>query len=1179
MLKNIRLHLEKDEEKQKLLEKKLASTIIEMQHKNINSFARNIPSLVTYIKSASLQNHSIFCNKFGEFNIVDYGIGRTLYGFHPKQEVLQQLALFKQHATYISFSAATSPLSQTIESSEFDKLDITQTNSFKTRQSFSELSEEVDCMVVLGCGLGFHILQLLQSCKIKNLIIYEPEPQYFQCSVLVMDWNEIFSLAKSQGTQIFIQLEKDGRDLTNNISELREHVDISGFYLYQHYNHPVFDSLHKELTEKSWQEVTQHGISFSMQPDYNHYLPTWTPPVDLNKVKKVDLTSQRYTNNLAALKKYYPNIFKEFEHYQPKIWLPVENSQGEINLIKKDSLTPWYSEHPLQDCIFNYDNFSEQPHKDGLVLGYTGTKLAHYLHYQFVKETEALLIETEEEISELPDKIASIILFGLGAGYQLETLLQRHSVEMLFLCEPNTDFFYASLFAIDWETIFSIVEESNARIYLNIGDDGTNLFRDLLNQFHSIGPYILNDTYFYQSYYNASLNTAIAQLREQLQVVISMGEYFDHAFYGIEHTKEGMRRNYPILTHKPANKLSYDSKEVPIFIIGNGPSLDSSVDEIKEWQDKAIIVSCGTALQALHRHKITPDFHAEIEQNRSTFDWATLVGDVEFLKNITLISCNGIHPDTSNLYKDTLIAFKEGESSTVSAQRVLGNKKFSSLQHAFPTVSNFVCDLFSNLGFSNLYLLGVDLGFINVKHHHSLSSGYYQDDGEEITDYTTNNNTSLVVPGNFRSVVNTKHEFKVSRQIIEQVIYKKPKQQNFYNCSDGAKIEGAIPLRVDNILIVSTESQKQAALLEVKTRSFSNAQISDFIENYEKTYSHKNLMNELGAIEKLNSAELRNKEDVKYIINKQKEMLFASYQSGKSLLFYYLYGTTNYVNAVFTKFMSIQTDQDNVHEACTEIKNKWLTTIGKLKSKLSEDYDRDFDSTSYSILKREMMTFKANYRGENLVVVSDSSDFNLCLLYLLKNAYPWVKNTQIITPDEIDEIQEQPAYCIYNLKESINYAPLIGTKSTIIVNEKINNELKTEQNITQLIVPHFSGNSVFQGVRFVVTLAVRSAFNAHNCSFILPKFWTSEPAIFDQTKIDIPCNEYISFAHTLYICAFPLDNAQQLGNFSAGGSRGRRVLSQLRLNDLVFKTVSQEQLDELIEKDNQTLSLILQDNG
>ena len=104
MLKNIRLHIEKDEKKQNELEQKLAAAILACQHKNINSFARNIPSLLPVVKHPIMQNHSLFCNKYGELNIVDYGLGRTLYGFHPETEITSQVDDFLQHAPLVDLN-------------------------------------------------------------------------------------------------------------------------------------------------------------------------------------------------------------------------------------------------------------------------------------------------------------------------------------------------------------------------------------------------------------------------------------------------------------------------------------------------------------------------------------------------------------------------------------------------------------------------------------------------------------------------------------------------------------------------------------------------------------------------------------------------------------------------------------------------------------------------------------------------------------------------------------------------------------------------------------------------------------------------------------------------------------------------------------------------------------------
>lgn len=1159
MLKNIRLHIEKDEQKQTDLDAELATHILKAHKDNINAFQRNIPSLLPSVMSPDLSNHSVFINKYGENNIVDYGIGRTLYGFHPEQEVLEQLSLLQLHCPKISLQSHSEVHKP---SSSAQATSIEDLEGVKLRNKQQPMPNEIECLIVLGCGLGIHLSHLLKQHKIKNLLIYEPELQYFQCSIMITLWQDIFELAKKQGTAIFLQLEKDGRDIVKDVTELEDHYSIESFYLYKHYNHQVFNAIQKDLSERSWSYLKDNGFSIYADENYLDYLPRWTPNIDLTTHSLLNNTNDKYSANLAAFKTYFPKIYTEFENYNPLKWIPVSNAAGEINIIKKDSLHSWYGADPKQDCLLNFENFNEQPTRDGLVLGYTGTKLAHYIHYKFVKETEELLRQSEEEVGTLPEDVPSIIMFGLGVGYQLEKLLDKHKVEKLFICEPNRDFFYASLFAIDWRHILETVDQSKSRIYLNIGDDGTNLFRDLLNQFYSIGPYILNSTYFYQSYYNASLNTAITQLREQLQVVISMGEYFDHAYYGIEHTKEGMKRQLPVLVANPSSTLSYDDKEVPIFIVGNGPSLDSSIEAIKEWQSQSIVISCGTALQALHKHGITPDFHAEIEQNRSPHDWAILIGDLEYLKQITLISCNGIHPDTCDLYKDVMVAFKEGESSTVSTMRVLGQQHFELLQNAFPTVSNFVCDLFSTLGFTSVYLIGVDLGFVNVKHHHSKSSGYYNEEGNEIHDYTKRANTSLMVPGNFRPQVNTKHEFKVSRQVIEQVTQKKPKGQSFYNCSDGARIHGALPIRPDGLLIVATESQKKQAIEQMKKVAFSTKHISNFVDKHQQTYSRNLLTKELEAFETLLEQDISCTEDVNNLINKQKAMLFASYKRGESLLFYYLYGTVNYTNAMLTKLASKQEDSKQTHIACIAAKDKWLETIKQIKATLLDNELNDFDSSGYSVLKRERKLLELKYNNEKLFIVTDSGEFKKVVKHSIERLYPWLKNVEILTSPESLNYKGIPDYSIYYLS-SLNRETLIkGQVSTVVISNKIEEKVCQNDEVTCLFLQDVNEHTVSSNKFLTALLALRCCFGNHRNALILPKYHMSENTDFGEQTLEIPIQNYSVYDFRRYLCISPIQTKTGNCQVSSAGSRGKKILEQLKLKHLINEVISKETLDE-----------------
>lgn len=924
MLKDIRMHLAEDDNKQAQLETQLSEKIHKIHNQNATAFAQFIPSMLANVQNVATQNISIFSNKNSEINIVDYGAGRTVYGLNPNEEISAQVNAFSKHCPYISITAEGNTTSSDDVNPQENRL--TELSSYQQYQQWSSLPEKINTLVVFGLGLGLHIQQLVEQYQIKHLVIYEPERQYFQCSALATNWQKILKTMEAKGTAVYFQLEKDGRDIVSNIEELAEHYPLDGFYFYKHYNHPVFDAIDSALKNKNWLSLKQDGFNFNYASDPNLYLPIWTQSIELNKYDSVNDENKLFNDNLSAFKKYFPDIYQEFANYQPKHWLPIQDHDGEINLIQKASLISLCGPSSKLEAQTNFEHFTRYPNKDGLVLGYSGTKLKKYLHYQFVEQTEKLLKDTDEHAGNLPETVKSLIMFGIGSGYQVEALFEQHSVEKLFLCEPNRDFFYASLFAIDWNKILKKVDETDSRIYINIGDDGSHLFRDLLSQFYSIGPYVLANTYFYQGYYNANLVRAIAQLREQLQIVISMGEYYDHARYGIAHTTETIARGYPLLEAKPEKKLTKQQREVPVFIVGNGPSLDNAIETLKEWRDQAIVVSCGTALMPLYKNGIVPDFHAEIEQNRSTFDWICRVGDFDYLKQISLISCNGIHPDTCDLFKDVYIAFKEGESSTISALNILGREHYEELKFAFPTVSNFATNIFSKIGFNQLYLFGVDLGFADQEKHHSKQSGYYNKDGKEAYNYREKNNTSIVVSGNFRQSVFTKHEFKVSKEILEQTL--SSRKLDCFNTSDGAKIVGTIPLTIDNILLVNSQASKQNSLDALKTIVFSPAkQFEQYKNKFDAKYQQKNLEFELSGMIELAKKPLTSPSDVDDLINKQKEMLFASYSHGKSLLFFLLYGTVNYANSLFSKLVA-QTELN--YKVISKVKNEWLSLLRKV---------------------------------------------------------------------------------------------------------------------------------------------------------------------------------------------------------------------------------------------------------
>lgn len=1184
MLKNIRLHLDTDDDKQAALEQQLSERIALQYKKNTQAFRATIPSLLPLVSNIQTQNIALFCNKFGEHNIVDYGVGRTLYGLEPLQEIQKQVEVQTAHCPYIDFSTPA-PAHANEASKQLSELP-----QYQYYQAQAALPEAIEVLVVLGIGLAEHIRELINQYQIKHLVIYEPETQYFQCSVLVSDWAEMLKQATAKGTALYLQTGKDGRNLLADMDELAEHFPIQGFYLYQHYNHPVFNALTKSLTTKSWQQLKRDGLSFSHAEETVNYLPNWTQSVDLQQFNDVNPDDDKqFQANLSAFKMYFPAIYQEFKEYLSRSWLPVKNALGEVNVVKMDSLHCWYGDSPKQECILNFENFDKHPNKDGLVLGYKGTKLKHYTHYKFVNQTEKLLNDVEEEQGQLPSVIKSLIMFGIGSGYQIQHLFETHQVEKLFLCEPNRDFFYASLFAIDWQSILQTVDKSDARLYINIGDDGSNLFRDLLNQFYSIGPYILASTYFYQSYFNANLVNAIAQLREQLQVVISMGEYYDHARYGIAQTTETINRDYPLLTTKPYNKLSYDNKSVPVFMVGNGPSLDSAIDAIKEWQGQAIVISCGTSLQVLHKNGIVPDFHAEIEQNRATFDWCCRVGDFDYLKQISLLSCNGIHPDTCDLFKDVYIAFKEGESSTTSALQILGETEYEKLKFAFPTVSNFVMNLFTSMQFNQLYLIGIDLGFFDNKQHHSKQSGYYDQNGEEMYDYAAKNNIAMVVPGNFRKTVFTKHEFKVSKAILEQSLA--ATKVDCFNCSDGAKIIGTIPLRYADILVTATEQNKQQALTAIKSQAFTHAnQHHDYSQRFLAKFQPERLDFELGKMIERVEMPVTTLAEAEGLIESQKSMLFASYQEGKSLLFYLLYGTVNYANAVFSKLLSSSADEQLGLEPFNQAKQMWLDTLKFIYGDVIFASGL-FDNSSSFALQREKLIVRSNVQKYKLIyfIPPNATDrFSQFLCWWLghnhlcksKNSDHFIENGLVAGEQLPSSVKMSNGLEIPNLANEKNVL-LLGNSNYFLNDdvslseENLFSKVCYLESITtpELLASVFNGERPYIIEEMFASYTVRFFLDIHKIAYFVPKLYFAGASEKQHkrylNKLEKQIGKIDGYIEFLSYLAVPRESIKwQYCLVDQLGNRGKYIKGQIQLNSLIGEKLSEKQLRKIKERFN-----------
>ena len=888
MLKFIQYQIDDDTEAQQALEKQVSAGIAKNINSNIAAFREHIPSLVDIIDSHQIQQYSLFCTKEQQLNIVDFSTGRAFYGVNPQQDVSEELAQYFKAASYFSLTDADG-------------------HTWRRRP----LPNSVDVMLVFGMGLGYHLTELISNCRIRFLVVYEPNLDMLMCSVQTHDWSMLLDTARALGTHIFIQAGSDASGITSELGELLQFdANLRDIYVYRHQFHPVMDEVINYLMENSGDldKLTKAKPSFTGYQNPLDFVPEHAANTAAVYEERSYLNARsqaRFDRNMKSLEIFFPEIWQNMRNYKPQRWFLVKDSQGQANLYNRSRKALFYRD--LKNESFEVANyFIEHPFKDDVVVGMkTAGKLWSYLHFVMVDTFGRYILDkTLVKKCRLPKEVNCQIVFGLGLAKHLQDILAEVEVNNLFICEPNLDFFYASLFVTDFSKLLSKADKKKRRVYLNLGGDGSNYFYDLMSQYYQVGAYSIADTYMMAGYFNSNMQKSIFDLRSELKVVLALGEYYDHAKYGIAHTYHSVDGHHRFMKNT-FSRDDYHAYKLPVFIVGNGPSLDECIEYLKKYQQEVYIVSCGTALKALHANGITPDFHSEIEQNRATYDWVSQIDDPDYLKQINLLSVNGIHPDTAELFKSVLLCFKDGEASTYIFSQGLKKEdiNIASLSYAYPTVTNLVMNFFIRWGFKFFYLFGVDLGFHDVRKHHSSHSSYYDEAGEEVYDYQGQHGGGLPVKGNFSDTVFTKPEFDVSRKLLGQAISQAGHKVEVYNCSNGSLITGATPLLPENILLVSKDSHKQDYIESLIEETF-YSEFSGFSEKIYSQFDPSKFSASMDEWLEIVKDDIQNESQARIIINKQWELFKSRAVVWDDLTFYLLHGSANYLAGVMAKLAS-----------------------------------------------------------------------------------------------------------------------------------------------------------------------------------------------------------------------------------------------------------------------------------
>ncbi len=410
---------------------------------------------------------------------------------------------------------------------------------------------------------------------------------------------------------------------------------------------------------------------------------------------------------------------------------------------------------------------------------------------------------------------SSIIVIGLGLGLFLEDLVKKYNAFDIAILEDNFEFFIASLYVVDYTKIWDIQrKKGKLKFFINIAKikQGYEYLFYTLSSYVRYFPSRFAFPAIYVHYeekntnYRETVNNQIRNLLKGLGFFDDEEQAIENAYY-----------NYLLKRKMIFEKSKIENNKIPVLIIGSGPSLEQTIDIIKKYKNKALIVSCGSSLSKLAKEGIFPDVWINLERVPTVKNILEKAQEYGLdLSKLLVITSDITHKSVIDmLNKDNIYYFPRGGAAIHS---MLNTRKF--LSGFLPTVTNTGLSILFYMGFKKFYLLGVDLGTKTPGILHTSHTIYKKEDDAKHAYIGP-------FPGNFGGKVYTIDVFLWSKSNMEDFIRYITTKENakVFNVSDGIKIEGALPLKpkdfekiLENISI--TKDEKKEILNEHIEKSF-----------------------------------------------------------------------------------------------------------------------------------------------------------------------------------------------------------------------------------------------------------------------------------------------------------------------------------------------------------------------
>ncbi|GAB6087285.1 motility associated factor glycosyltransferase family protein [Alkaliphilus crotonatoxidans] len=378
----------------------------------------------------------------------------------------------------------------------------------------------------------------------------------------------------------------------------------------------------------------------------------------------------------------------------------------------------------------------------------------------------------------------AVFMYGSGFGYHLSEVFKRKQAHTLVIVfEENLYLFAAMLHYFDMEAIIS-----TQKIVFLVGDitDFSKAFDQL---FFSI---VFANCTVPALYFTplAQRNWKEQYMKIHQYVFSQLGLYVfyignDHLdnLIGLHNLLANLKE---ILTNPYLSCLKDQYQNIPAFIIGNGPSLDKGLEDLKKIQDRGLIISTESAIIPLLRNGIKPHILTIIERTKYTYEYH--FKNVDYPQDMALLCLGLVDRQVYPAFPGAKIPlFRRQEAINEWLNRFIGD---GSALEAGANVSHLALELAVYLGADPIVFVGQDYAYGPEGVTHSKDALYLQEEGKRAREILEAKPV-VYVEGNEEQQVASNQLWVDFKQGLEGKIATHSHKTIINATEGGAKIKGA----------------------------------------------------------------------------------------------------------------------------------------------------------------------------------------------------------------------------------------------------------------------------------------------------------------------------------------------------------------------------------------------------